>query len=109
MAGRASATDAMVGGGQSRVRGRASCASKQARTVWAPRREPKAETRDPLRWRAIGASALCSLPHAGDARMETLSRREEEALVKTTKQKALKECDPVVKGARRVGRVLRCD
>ncbi|GJE85989.1 cytochrome C oxidase biogenesis Cmc1-like protein [Phanerochaete sordida] len=26
-----------------------------------------------------------------------LSRREEEALVKTTKEKALKECDPVVK------------
>lgn len=28
----------------------------------------------------------------------TLSRREEEALLKTTKEKALKECDAVVKG-----------
>lgn len=32
-------------------------------------------------------------------RMDTLSRREEDALVKATKAKALKECDGVVKGA----------
>lgn len=30
--------------------------------------------------------------------MNTLSRREEETLLKTTKARALKECDPVVKG-----------
>ena len=30
--------------------------------------------------------------------MDTLSRREEDALVKATKAKALKECDPIVKG-----------
>ena len=30
--------------------------------------------------------------------MGTLSRREEETLAKTTKEQALKECDPVVKG-----------
>lgn len=30
--------------------------------------------------------------------MDTLSRREEETLAKTTKEQALKECDPVVKG-----------
>ncbi|KIP12610.1 hypothetical protein PHLGIDRAFT_61642 [Phlebiopsis gigantea 11061_1 CR5-6] len=29
--------------------------------------------------------------------MDTLSRREEETLAKTTKEQALKECDPVVK------------
>lgn len=29
--------------------------------------------------------------------METLSRREEDALMKSTKAKAMKECDPVVK------------
>jgi len=29
--------------------------------------------------------------------MNTLSRREEETLLKTTKARALKECDPVVK------------
>lgn len=30
--------------------------------------------------------------------MDALSRREEETLLKTTKARALKECDPVVKG-----------
>lgn len=30
--------------------------------------------------------------------MDTLSRREEEALLKTTKARALKECDEYVKG-----------
>jgi len=30
--------------------------------------------------------------------MNALSRREEETLLKTTKARALKECDPVVKG-----------
>lgn len=30
--------------------------------------------------------------------METLSRREEDALMKTAKARALKECDTVVKG-----------
>lgn len=30
--------------------------------------------------------------------MDTLSRREEETLLKTTKARALKECDDVVKG-----------
>ena len=30
--------------------------------------------------------------------MNTLSRREEETLLKQTKASALKECDPVVKG-----------
>lgn len=30
--------------------------------------------------------------------MNTLSRREEETLLKSTKARALKECDPVVKG-----------
>jgi hypothetical protein len=29
---------------------------------------------------------------------EALSRREEETLLKTTKARALKECDPVVRG-----------
>lgn len=31
--------------------------------------------------------------------MNTLSRREEDTLMKTTKAYALKECDPIVKGA----------
>ena len=31
--------------------------------------------------------------------MNALSRREEETLLKTTKARALKECDPVVKGS----------
>jgi COX assembly protein 1 len=31
--------------------------------------------------------------------MDTLSRREEDALMKSTKAKALKECDPLVKSA----------
>jgi COX assembly protein 1 len=31
--------------------------------------------------------------------MNALSRREEDTLLKTTKARALKECDPVVKGA----------
>ena len=30
--------------------------------------------------------------------MDTLSRREEEALLKTTKARAQKECDPIIKG-----------
>jgi len=30
--------------------------------------------------------------------MNVLSRREEETLLKTTKARALKECDPIVKG-----------
>ena len=30
--------------------------------------------------------------------MNALSRREEDTLLKTTKARALKECDPVVKG-----------
>ncbi|KAF9520859.1 hypothetical protein BS47DRAFT_1286537 [Hydnum rufescens UP504] len=30
--------------------------------------------------------------------MDTLSRREEETLLKSTKERALKECDPVVRG-----------
>lgn len=30
--------------------------------------------------------------------MNALSRREEDTLVKTAKAKALKECDPIVKG-----------
>lgn len=34
--------------------------------------------------------------------MNALSRREEETLLKTTKARALKECDVVVKGLRRV-------
>jgi hypothetical protein len=33
--------------------------------------------------------------------MDTLSRREEEALLKTTKARAQKECDPVIKGRAR--------
>jgi COX assembly protein 1 len=32
--------------------------------------------------------------------MRTLSRREEETLLKATKERALKECDDYVKGAR---------
>lgn len=31
--------------------------------------------------------------------MDTLSRREEETLAKTTKEQALKECDTMVKGS----------
>ena len=31
--------------------------------------------------------------------MNALSRREEETLMKATKARALKECDPIVKGA----------
>ena len=31
--------------------------------------------------------------------MNALSRREEDALLKSTKAHALKECDPIVKGA----------
>lgn len=31
--------------------------------------------------------------------MDTLSRREEDALIKSTKEKALKECDSIVKGS----------
>lgn len=38
--------------------------------------------------------------------METLSRREEDALLKATKAKALKECDPIVKGAFRLAMVF---
>lgn len=33
-----------------------------------------------------------------DSTMNALSRREEETLLKATKARALKECDPVVKG-----------
>lgn len=39
--------------------------------------------------------------------METLSRREEEALLKATKVKALKACDPIVKGASLCTALLR--
>ena len=38
--------------------------------------------------------------------MNTLSRREEETLLKKTKETALKECDPIVKGAERQQFVL---
>jgi len=34
--------------------------------------------------------------------MDTLSRREEEALMKTTKARAQKECDPVIKGCSQI-------
>lgn len=38
--------------------------------------------------------------------MNTLSRREEDTLLKTTKARALKECDPVVKGTFKVNRLI---
>ena len=40
--------------------------------------------------------------------MDTLSRREEETLAKTTKEQALKECDTVVKGPLLVIRPCSC-
>ena len=45
-----------------------------------------------------GSTGLRPARDAPDERMDTLSRREEETLAKTTKEQALKECDPVVKG-----------
>lgn len=48
--------------------------------------------------RSMRLLALVYSQAACTAEMETLSRREEDALVKATKARALKECDTVVKG-----------
>lgn len=37
-------------------------------------------------------------PAVGKTTMNALSRREEDALLKSAKARALKECDPIVKG-----------
>ena len=41
--------------------------------------------------------------------MNALSRREEDALLKSTKARALRECDPVVKGQNHVSSALYYD
>ena len=47
----------------------------------------------------LSIAALVNLASYFDSQqMDTLSRREEEVLLKATKAKALKECDSVVKG-----------
>lgn len=53
----------------------------------------------PTRASIWSIAALVNLASYFDSQqMDTLSRREEEALLKATKAKALKECDSVVKG-----------
>lgn len=53
-------------------------------------------------WQTENSASLCLASSVGDNKhacpMDAVSRREEDNLLKLTKQRALKECDAVVRG-----------